>query len=313
MMSFKDVEEKFKQLKSQFVAGQLSELEFKARLKEMMFQDDQGRWWMIGYETGLWYYNDGINWVKSEPPGFSGPEMVPETPSVLETAKPSLGPADKPNLPAASFVHNRRRLLWLIAGAIVLLCIIGLVWKIITPPTLTPTATATLTPIPNWTSTPTYTSTITPTQATIRSITDGKWIAYAFGPTQNKRDLYMINWQTKAKKRITSGGHGDLGPNFSPDGSSLVFSRCETGTCKIVVRDGNGIETQLTDDNAMWPSWCKNPSKPWIIYENQVDGGKTNIGMIDLDTRKQEMRDQNGHQIAVFSPLPGEKIFTYLI
>jgi formylglycine-generating enzyme required for sulfatase activity len=130
-MNFKDVEDKFKQLRSQFIAGQFSEQEFKAKLEEMMIQDDQGHWWMIGSETGLWYYNDGTKWVRSKPP-------TPLRP-------------DKPNL--------LRRALWIGAGALVLLGIIGLVWKILTPPIQvpTPTPTAIATPAPTTTSIPTNT------------------------------------------------------------------------------------------------------------------------------------------------------------
>jgi hypothetical protein len=67
-MDFSQVEAEFQRLKGQFEAGALTETEFKAQLKDLMAQDEQGRWWMIGYETGQWYYNDGEKWVRSEPP-----------------------------------------------------------------------------------------------------------------------------------------------------------------------------------------------------------------------------------------------------
>ena len=54
-------------LKAQYEADALSEADFKARLEELMLQDEQGRWWMIGYETGQWYVNDGQRWVQAEP------------------------------------------------------------------------------------------------------------------------------------------------------------------------------------------------------------------------------------------------------
>jgi len=67
-MDFSKVEAEFQKLKRQFEAGALTEVEFKARLQELMHQDERGRWWMIGYETGQWYYHDGEKWVQSEPP-----------------------------------------------------------------------------------------------------------------------------------------------------------------------------------------------------------------------------------------------------
>ncbi len=67
-MDFSQVEVEFERLKAQFEAGAFTEAEFKARLEDLMIQDEQGRWWMIGFETGQWYYHDGQKWVQSEPP-----------------------------------------------------------------------------------------------------------------------------------------------------------------------------------------------------------------------------------------------------
>jgi len=67
-MDFSEVETKFQDLKTQFEAGTLTEAEFKAKLEDLMIQDEEGRWWMIGYETGRWYYHDGEKWVQGEPP-----------------------------------------------------------------------------------------------------------------------------------------------------------------------------------------------------------------------------------------------------
>jgi len=58
-MDFAQVETRFKELKGKYDAGALTEEEFKAQLQELMIQDEQGRWWIIGYETGQWYYHDG--------------------------------------------------------------------------------------------------------------------------------------------------------------------------------------------------------------------------------------------------------------
>ena len=67
-MDFSQVDAEFRKLKAQYDAGTLSEADFKARLQDLMVQDEQGRWWMIGYESGQWYVHDGEKWVRSEPP-----------------------------------------------------------------------------------------------------------------------------------------------------------------------------------------------------------------------------------------------------
>ncbi|MBM3149412.1 MAG: DUF4190 domain-containing protein [Chloroflexi bacterium] len=67
-MDFSKIEAEFQKLKAQFKAGAITEAEFKAQLEKLMIQDEQGRWWMIGYETGQWYYHDGEKWVQGQPP-----------------------------------------------------------------------------------------------------------------------------------------------------------------------------------------------------------------------------------------------------
>jgi len=77
-MDFQQAEKKFKQLKMQFEAGNLTEAEFKSQLEELMVQDEGGNWWMIGYETELWYRHDGKEWVQTDPPGTPPQEPTPE-------------------------------------------------------------------------------------------------------------------------------------------------------------------------------------------------------------------------------------------
>ncbi len=74
-MQFAEIEREYRRLRAQHAAGTLSEADFKAQLQDLMIEDDQGRWWIIGYETGQWYVHDGEQWVPGEPP-----RPVPETP-----------------------------------------------------------------------------------------------------------------------------------------------------------------------------------------------------------------------------------------
>jgi hypothetical protein len=50
-MDFYQVTAEFHKLKAQYDAGALAEADFKARLQDLMLQDEQGRWWMTGYGT----------------------------------------------------------------------------------------------------------------------------------------------------------------------------------------------------------------------------------------------------------------------
>lgn len=55
-------------LRQEFSAGRIDESQFKSKLRDLMVQDEQGNWWMIGYETGKWYRHDGNDWVAATPP-----------------------------------------------------------------------------------------------------------------------------------------------------------------------------------------------------------------------------------------------------
>ena len=66
--SFKDVLEAFDKLKERFQASEISRQEFIDEMKRLRIKDDRGRFWMIGAQTGKWYYFDGKDWVQDEPP-----------------------------------------------------------------------------------------------------------------------------------------------------------------------------------------------------------------------------------------------------
>jgi hypothetical protein len=66
--AFKQAEDTFQKLKSQLRSGEVSRREFLDELKKLQLKDDQGRLWMIGSQSGKWYYLKGKDWVQSEPP-----------------------------------------------------------------------------------------------------------------------------------------------------------------------------------------------------------------------------------------------------
>ena len=86
-MDFAQVESQYKELKRKYDAGAITEDEFKAQLQDLMIQDEEGRWWSIGYETGQWHYHDGEQWVRAEPP-----RPPPEPPEARRLTVPSWWP-----------------------------------------------------------------------------------------------------------------------------------------------------------------------------------------------------------------------------
>ncbi len=67
---FKNVEKEFKQLRAEFKRKRLSEPDFKKKLRELRLQDQEGRFWTIGAQTGKWYCFDGNDWIESKPPSL---------------------------------------------------------------------------------------------------------------------------------------------------------------------------------------------------------------------------------------------------
>jgi hypothetical protein len=67
---FQDAVSTFEELKKRFQAGDLSRQQFIDEMKKLRLKDAQGRYWMIGAQTGKWYYFDGRDWISSEPPAL---------------------------------------------------------------------------------------------------------------------------------------------------------------------------------------------------------------------------------------------------
>jgi hypothetical protein len=70
---FSEVEAEMARLRQEMAAGRLTEAQFKERLKNLMVQDAQGTWWMIGLDTDQWYRYDGREWVPGVPPRLAAP------------------------------------------------------------------------------------------------------------------------------------------------------------------------------------------------------------------------------------------------
>jgi len=65
---FKEIEKEFHKLKDKYTKGIIDREEFRKELEKLMLRDEEGKYWMIGIQTGKWYYYDGEKWVQSPPP-----------------------------------------------------------------------------------------------------------------------------------------------------------------------------------------------------------------------------------------------------
>lgn len=64
---FEKTEAEYFCLKGQVASGRISPPQFEAACRQLVFQDAQGRSWMLGVDSGRWYMHDGRAWVKGEP------------------------------------------------------------------------------------------------------------------------------------------------------------------------------------------------------------------------------------------------------
>lgn len=73
---FRSVEKEFEQLRDMFRRKEISESDFKMKLRELRLQDQKGRFWTIGAQTGKWYCFDGNDWIESKPPAFQEKKAI---------------------------------------------------------------------------------------------------------------------------------------------------------------------------------------------------------------------------------------------
>lgn len=60
-------EQRYQMWRDDFRAGKMDQAGFLAAVDSLAFQDEWGRYWMIGAESGSWYYYDGRAWQPAEP------------------------------------------------------------------------------------------------------------------------------------------------------------------------------------------------------------------------------------------------------
>jgi hypothetical protein len=72
-------------LRARYERGELDEGTYRQALKDIVFQDQAGAYWMLGAESGAWYRHEQDRWVQRDPakvdfPPAAAPPMVPAYP-----------------------------------------------------------------------------------------------------------------------------------------------------------------------------------------------------------------------------------------
>lgn len=132
-INFQDVDRRYDGLKQQYDNGSLSDEEFDAQLKQMMVQDDEGRWWAKSRQTGDWNYYDGNTWVRDTPPETKTVQKPPPVqPPPVQPPPVQPSPVQLPPVHQNGGQQRRRGCYWgVVVGVIsvvAVLIILVVVW-----------------------------------------------------------------------------------------------------------------------------------------------------------------------------------------
>jgi TolB protein len=120
-MDFREVEKRFQELKNRLDSGTIDEADFEAELRKLYVIDGEGQYWMMGAQTGHWYYYDGAKWVEAK-----RPEEEMQAPAEAPASKPPpsspTGPAKAAPVPPTE-KRSRNLVIPIVIGLVVLCCL----------------------------------------------------------------------------------------------------------------------------------------------------------------------------------------------
>jgi hypothetical protein len=74
---FAEAARRFAALRARYQAGGLDDATYDAELQKLVIVDGAGGRWMIGAESGAWFWHDGRQWVRRDPPPVEAPPGRP--------------------------------------------------------------------------------------------------------------------------------------------------------------------------------------------------------------------------------------------
>jgi len=96
---FRAVEDSYYTLRGQFDTGRITQQQFEEKLHELMVQDASGRYWMLGADSGNWYFYDGVRWVEGDPLSVGATALATPTrtpPGFSTVSQPGFEPEYRP-------------------------------------------------------------------------------------------------------------------------------------------------------------------------------------------------------------------------
>jgi hypothetical protein len=128
---FAEAERRFAVLRAGYQAGELDSAAYEAELQKLIVVDSSGGYWTLGADSGEWYWHDGQQWVRRDPPLAA--EAV-ERPQV----RPAPPPAVAPPMPAAPLTKKELPWKWIAVGCGGLLVVMAVAAGVLAVPRLLP-------------------------------------------------------------------------------------------------------------------------------------------------------------------------------
>jgi hypothetical protein len=97
-MDFRELLERYRQLRADFDAGKIDDEEFQDEIEGLQVKDEQGLFWTIGAQSGKWYRFDGSDWVQETPLPMTKHQGrgIPEAIARLTAPRPAGAPSVVP-------------------------------------------------------------------------------------------------------------------------------------------------------------------------------------------------------------------------
>lgn len=90
-MKIEEIEKLFRGLKAGLAAEAITEQQFRAETKDLLFQDSEGTYWALGIKTEQWYRYEEGDWVQASPPPTLEPVAREIRPPEMEAEEVEAG------------------------------------------------------------------------------------------------------------------------------------------------------------------------------------------------------------------------------
>ena len=109
---------------------------------------------------------------------------------------------------------------------------------------------------------------------------------YAGGILSDFRDLHLTNAKGTTRSQLTASDlSDDTVPDWSPDGSQIVFTSSRSGNYDIYImnpeKPDDVVRLTTNPGNDMHPSWSPNGSK--IVFESNREGDDWDVWVMSID------------------------------